>query len=66
EKDEISDIPHLTARLPRGTVIEVVEEYEHLDFLWAPSAKQLAWDHMIKILKPSQKKTKRASMVSFI
>jgi len=49
--DNISDVEHLREMLPREVVIDAVEDYEHMDFLWAPSAKELVWDRIIEMIR---------------
>ncbi|KAL2913331.1 hypothetical protein HK105_207209 [Polyrhizophydium stewartii] len=49
--DNISDVAYLEKHLPDHAKIHVVEDYEHLDFLWATDARHKVWDRVIAILK---------------
>ncbi|KAJ3055404.1 cholesterol esterase [Rhizophlyctis rosea] len=54
-RDNISDVDFMRKALPRSAVIDVVQDYEHMDFLWADSAKDLVWDKIVKIIRDLQK-----------
>lgn len=51
EKDDISDPALFRKVLPPGTNIEVIEGYEHMDFLWDPTAGERCWEDVIRVLR---------------
>ncbi|KAI9325838.1 Alpha/Beta hydrolase protein [Zopfochytrium polystomum] len=49
-KDHISDCDHLREHLPRQTNFHMVDDYTHMDFLWATDVKECVWDNVLDVL----------------
>ena len=39
--DYLTDVQWLIAKLPKGSIVNRIEEYEHLDMMWAVDAPKL-------------------------
>ena len=50
-KDTISDMEYLRSHLPETTRMTMIEDYEHMDFLWAECANLKCWAPIIKLLE---------------
>jgi lysosomal acid lipase/cholesteryl ester hydrolase len=50
-RDTISDIDYLERHLPAGTKIHTIDDYEHMDFLWAENAREDFWERMLSVLQ---------------
>eukprot|EP00730_Choanoeca_flexa_P003265 TRINITY_DN11347_c0_g1_i7.p1 TRINITY_DN11347_c0_g1~~TRINITY_DN11347_c0_g1_i7.p1 ORF type:complete len:443 (+),score=54.52 TRINITY_DN11347_c0_g1_i7:139-1467(+) len=56
--DELTDIPWLLKQLPSGTKTFCVDDYEHLDTIWAEDAKEKVFPLVIQMLKWAQTEAK--------
>ncbi|KAI9168546.1 cholesterol esterase [Blastocladiella emersonii ATCC 22665] len=50
-KDTLSDLPFLLASLPRPVFVLKVEDYEHLDCLWASSAHEILFPGVLGVIR---------------
>jgi pimeloyl-ACP methyl ester carboxylesterase len=51
ERDSISDLAYLKNHLPEHAQMHTIEEYEHMDFLWAECAKEKLYTKIVDQLK---------------
>lgn len=49
-RDELTDIPWIIRQLPRDTYVRCIDDYEHLCPMWAESAAQLVFPHVVQQL----------------
>ncbi|KAI8904179.1 Alpha/Beta hydrolase protein [Powellomyces hirtus] len=50
ENDNISDNPHYNTAFGPNARVTIVPDYEHMDFLWAPNAKDAVWSSVVDAL----------------
>ena len=48
--DGLSNVPFLRDLLPEGVQIDMVPGFGHLDFLYARTAYELVWTHVVSVL----------------
>ena len=41
KNDYLPDMTYLLSVLPKGTIVKAIDEYEHLDTMWAVDAPEL-------------------------
>jgi lysosomal acid lipase/cholesteryl ester hydrolase len=51
ENDTISDVDFLKTHLPNDASFHIIEDYGHMDFLWAECANEKCWKKLIDVLK---------------
>ncbi|KAJ3014554.1 cholesterol esterase [Thoreauomyces humboldtii] len=48
ENDNISENSHYDSAFGKNAHVTIVPEYEHMDFLWAPGARETVWESVVE------------------
>jgi len=63
-RDTLPDIDFLTRTLPSTTVVHHEPSYEHMDFLYAPTAKKCCYEKIVETCRAVSTKARKKSVLN--